>query len=96
MKNKLTYILLLVVASALLFSCADKEIVTRCLTGQTYGFWFGIWHGLIAPFDLVGMLIWDDVTVFAQNNTGFWYAFGFLIGSGGWGVIGNKASKKRG
>lgn len=96
MKNKLTYILLLVVASALLFSCADKETVTSCLTGQTYGFWFGIWHGLIAPFDLVGMLIWDDVTVFAQNNTGFWYALGFLIGSGGWGVIGNKASKKRG
>jgi hypothetical protein len=95
MKKKLTFIILLAVALVMLFSCADKEVVTSCLKGQTYGFWFGIWHGMIAPFDLIGMLIWDDVTVFAQNNSGFCYALGFLIGSGGWGVIGNKASKKR-
>ena len=95
MKKKLTFIILLAVALVMLFGCADKELVNSCLKGQTYGFWFGIWHGMIAPFDLIGMLIWDDVTVFAQNNTGFWYAFGFLIGSGGWGVIGNNASKKK-
>lgn len=95
MKKKLTILLLIIIALAMLFSCADKEVVTGCLKGQTYGFWFGIWHGMIAPFDLIGMLIWDDVTVFAQNNTGFWYALGFLIGSGGWGVIGSKASKKK-
>lgn len=74
----------------LLCACANKEIVTDCLTGHTYGFFGGLWHGIIAPVDLIGMLIWDDVTVFAQNNNGAGYAFGFLIGSGGWGFFGGK------
>lgn len=74
----------------LLSACAHKEVVTECLKGHTYGFFGGIWHGIIAPFDLIGMLFWDDVTLFAQNNSGFWYGFGFLIGSGGWGFLGHK------
>lgn len=82
--------------SILLFcACAQKESVDACLEGHTYGFLGGLWHGFIAPFDLIGMLFWDDITVFAQNNSGFWYAFGFLIGSGGWGFLGAKGSKRR-
>lgn len=75
-------------------SCAEKEVVTKCLAGHTYGFWGGLWHGLIAPFDLVGMLIRDDVTMYAQNNNGAWYAFGFLLGSGGWGLLAGSGRKK--
>ncbi len=45
-----------VVAILLLSGCANKEIVTDCLKGQTYGFWWGLWHGIIAPIDLIGML----------------------------------------
>jgi hypothetical protein len=78
-----------------LFSCSNKEIVTPCLHGHTYGFLGGLWHGFIAPFDLFGMLFWDDITVFAQNNNGAWYAFGFLLGSGGWGFFGGKGAKWR-
>jgi hypothetical protein len=74
----------------LLSGCANKEIVTECLKGQTYGFWWGLWHGVIAPIDLVLMLFRDDITVYAQNNNGAWYAFGFLIGSGGWGLLGGR------
>jgi len=74
----------------LLSACADKEVVTDCLKGHTYGFFGGLWHGIIAPVDLIGMLFYDDVTLFAQNNNGFWYGFGFLIGSGGWGLVGGR------
>jgi hypothetical protein len=74
--------------------CANKEIVTQCLHGQTYGFWWGLWHGFIAPFDLIGMLITNNITVFAQNNNGAWYAFGFLIGSGGWGLLGGHGIRR--
>jgi hypothetical protein len=79
-----------VVAGLFLFlviacSCSNREVVTPCLHGHTYGFLGGLWHGFIAPFDLFGMLFWDDISVFAQNNNGAWYAFGFLLGSGGWG-----------
>lgn len=92
-RNGITLILLgflLIVLS----SCAQREVVTDCLTGHTYGFFGGFWHGLIAPFDLVAMLWRNDVTVFAQNNNGFWYGFGFLIGSGGWGFLGAKGSSR--
>ena len=80
----------------LLSGCANKEIVTECLKGHTYGFWGGLLHGIIAPIDLVVMLFRDNVTVFAPNNNGAWYAFGFIIGSGGWGFLGgNRASRNR-
>ncbi len=80
----------------LLSSCANKEVVDACLEGQTYNFWGGLLHGIIAPFDLIAMLFRDDVTVYAQNNSGAWYAFGFILGSGGWGILGSKgASSKR-
>ncbi|HOW32758.1 MAG TPA: hypothetical protein PLP88_14435 [Bacteroidales bacterium] len=76
-------------------SCANKEVVTGCLSGHTYGFWGGLWHGIIAPVDLVISLFRDDFTVYAQNNNGAWYAFGFLIGSGGWGFLGSKGASRK-
>lgn len=86
---------LFLTAMIILSSCAHREVVTACLTGHTYGFLGGLWHGLIAPVDLIAMIWRDDVTVFAQNNNGIWYAFGFLIGSGGWGFLGAKGSSRR-
>jgi hypothetical protein len=87
------------VAVSLLFlltSCSNKEVVTACLHGHTYGFLGGLLHGFIAPFDLIAMLFRDDVTAYAPNNNGAWYAFGFLLGSGGWGFFGgNRASRKK-
>ena len=81
----------------LLSGCAQKESVELCLTGHKYGFLGGVWHGFIAPFDFIGMLFNEKITMFAQNNNGWLYALGFLLGSGGWGFFGSKgASKVRG
>jgi len=79
----------------ILASCSNNEVLAGCLTGKTYGFWSGLWHGIIAPIDLIAMIWRDDVTVFAPNNNGAWYAFGFLIGSGGWGFLGGAGSRRR-
>ena len=88
---------LLIVAVLLILAvagCSNYEDVSECLDGKVYGFWNGLWHGIIAPIDLVAMLWREDVTVFAPNNNGAWYAFGFVIGSGGWGFLGgNRASR---
>lgn len=73
-----------------LTACADNVDVHPCLTGHTYGFFGGLWHGFIAPFDFIGMLIWDDVAMYAPNNNGIGYALGFLLGSGGWGFFGGR------
>ena len=92
-KNALLLLSLSLLA-LLLSSCAQKEVVDACLEGHTYGFWGGLWHGIIAPIDFVLMLFRDDVTMYAQNNNGGWYAFGFLIGSGGWGFLGGHGARK--
>ncbi len=96
-KFKGIIISLLVLGSMLLLSsCANKEIVTTCLTGHKFGFLGGLLHGFIAPFDLILMLFRNDISVYASNTNGAWYALGFLIGSGGWGFFGgNRASRKR-
>ncbi len=92
--NAATAIMLLLVVVCL-GSCAQREVVEHCVSGHTYGFWGGLWHGLIAPFDLIGMLLWEDVTMYAQNNNGTWYAFGFLIGSGGWGLLARSGKSRK-
>jgi hypothetical protein len=78
----------------LLSGCANNEAVTQCLTGHTYGFFGGLWHGFIAPFDFIGMLFNNKITMYAQNNNGGLYALGFLLGSGGWGFFGSKGASK--
>jgi hypothetical protein len=88
---------LLIVSGVILLSfsgCAQFEDVGQCLTGHTYGFFGGLWHGFIAPFDLIGMLFSDNITMYAQNNTGGFYALGFILGSGGWGFLGGRGIRK--
>ncbi len=77
-----------------LSSCANREIVEACLKGQKFGFWYGLWHGIIAPVDFILMFFRNDITIYAPNNNGIWYAFGFLLGSGGWGFMGGKGMKR--
>ena|SRR5665811_476421 len=93
--NAILFTISMLAGIVLLSGCANQEIVTPCLTGHTYGFLGGLLHGFIAPFDLIAMLFRNDITVYAPNNNGAWYAFGFLLGSGGWGFLGGKGSSKR-
>ncbi len=94
MKSMLTKLNFLVLLSVLIIvitsGCANNEIVDQCLTGHKYGFFGGLWHGFIAPFDFIGMLFNNEITMYAQNNNGGLYALGFLLGSGGWGFFGSR------
>jgi hypothetical protein len=87
--------LVLMTTLLIISGCTNKEVVTECLKGHTFGFWGGLLHGIIAPIDLIVMLWRDDVSVFASNNNGAWYAFGFIIGSGGWGFLGGHGASRR-
>ena len=44
------------------------------------GFFSGAWHGLIAPYSLVVNLFNPQVQMYAYENTGWFYNFGFLLG----------------
>lgn len=71
-----------------LSGCALNADVKQCVSGETYGFWHGLWHGIIAPIDFIVSLFNDKYTVFAPNNNGHWYTFGFILGSGSYGFFG--------
>ncbi len=62
--------------------CADVTPIKDCAVEQPAGFLWGLWHGLIAPVSFVGSLFMDDVAMYAVNNNGGWYDFGFVIGAG--------------
>jgi hypothetical protein len=86
--------ILLIFMLIVLSGCAQNEVVDQCLSGHKYGFFGGLWHGFIAPFDFIGMLFNKNITMYAQNNNGGLYALGFLIGSGGWGFLSSKGMRK--
>lgn len=44
------------------------------------GFWYGLWHGAIAPISFVVGLFADGVEIYERANRGGWYDFGFLLG----------------
>jgi hypothetical protein len=61
--------------------CADvSHYQILDATEHTYGFWGGTWHGMIMVPSFIGSLIWDDVAVYAVNNNGSWYNFGYVGG----------------
>lgn len=92
--HRYTILILLVLFVLFVSGCAKSEDIEQCLTGHKYGFFGGLWHGFIAPFDFIGMLFSDRITMYAQNNNGGFYALGFLIGSGGWGFLSSKGVSK--
>jgi len=62
-------------------------LLTACTAGGEQfttetpaGFWYGLWHGIIAFISLIIHLFNDTVMVYERNNTGGWYDFGFLLG----------------
>lgn len=99
MKNNLLSKLLVFTALSIIIftfaSCAGVEPVQECLKGKQYGFLYGLLHGFITPVSFVVSLFDDNVAIYAVNNRGGWYDFGFLLGSGGWGMLaGNKSKRK--
>ena len=83
MKRKNLVMLVLVLLVAVLFSgCADVSTVCPAPTDHIYGFWGGLWHGMIIVWSWIGSLFSDDIAVYAVSNNGGWYDFGFILGAG--------------
>jgi len=74
--------LLFIMAILVIQSCAPAEDVVACLDGKTYGFWWGLWHGVISPIAFVISIFDGDTAIYAVNNSGTWYDLGFLLGAG--------------
>lgn len=44
------------------------------------GFFWGLLHGWIAFFGIVGHIFNEDIRMYAFPNSGGWYDFGFFLG----------------
>jgi hypothetical protein len=80
--------------------------VTGCAPGDgTYtaikpaGFFWGVWHGWIAPISLIVGLFDKKIRVYEVMNNGWWYDFGFYIaiisGFGGISLSRKKRAKNK-
>ena len=93
-------ILLLVALVLVLGACAAGENVSVGVAAtdrDLAGFWFGLWHGIIAPVTFFISLFTDGINVYEVHNSGNWYDFGFVLGAGilfGGGRRGRKKAKK--
>ena len=94
--NQLFKWALLGILSLWVFSCAEPEAIESCVDlAEEKGFLWGLVHGFIAPLAFIFSLFTDDVTIYAVNNNGGWYNFGFLLGIGGFSGGIFKSSKKK-
>lgn len=81
--RKTNYFIAYVFFTALLISgCAEVTPIEACAVGEPYGFWGGLWHGIIAPVGFIISLFSDNIAMYAVNNNGGWYDFGFVLGAG--------------
>ena len=79
---RIAWILLAFIVITTVLACAEAVPIDRGITDRTYGFIGGLWHGFIAPVSFAASLFMDEVAIYAVNNNGGWYDFGFLLGSG--------------
>lgn len=81
---KKTNILLFValIATLTLTGCAHSNNTEVSIQAgeHIYGFWGGTWHGMISGFSFIGSLFDNSIRVYAVNNNGHWYDFGFVGG----------------
>lgn len=60
--------------------------LTGCVPGDGHnnaehpaGFFWGVWHGWIAPVSLIIGIFKPDITIYEVHNSGWWYDLGFYI-----------------
>ncbi len=91
MKSQSIYTALIVLILFMtITSCAPAET-----TEKVYGFFYGIIHGLLFIIALFAKLFDMDYGLYAENNTGFTYWLGyilgvFIIGGGGGSAAGRR------
>lgn len=97
MKKKLILVSILAILVLLTLTACVPGDGTHTATKQA-GFFWGIWHGWIAPVSIIIGLFRRNIRVYEVVNTGWWYDFGFYIaiisGFGGLSLFRNKKCDK--
>jgi hypothetical protein len=92
---KKLHIIFLTAVILLLASCSPEIDTSSCVEGvKIYNGWYGLWHGICAPFTFIGNLFGGDWIIYATNNSGGWYDFGFLLGIGAFGGGASRSTRR--
>ena len=98
--NELLVLVMIALISAVMTGCApgQNQLVNSADSeGKVAGFWYGLWHGVIAPISLIVSLFKDNVHMYEVHNNGNWYNLGFLLGMASvFGSGGGGAARARG
>lgn len=93
--RKLLFLLMMVAAVVMLSGCVPGD--GSYSAQDPAGFFWGIWHGWVAPISLIIGLFNDSIRIYEVYNTGWWYDLGFYIavisGFGGISLFRNKKGK---
>ncbi|SMG20605.1 hypothetical protein [Paenibacillus aquistagni] len=94
--RKLLFLLMMVAAVVMLSGCVPGD--GSYSAQEPAGFFWGIWHGWVAPISLIIGLFNDSIRIYEVYNTGWWYDLGFYIavisGFGGISLFRNKKGKR--
>jgi hypothetical protein len=71
---------ILVIAGLLALSLAACAAQPPPISMDIPGFWWGLLHGFIAPFSLIGSFFDPTIRAYAAPNAGWWYDLGFIMG----------------
>jgi hypothetical protein len=82
MRNKLFLFTIFAFALLLISGCADSVTFAEASNTEPVGFWYGLWHGIIAPIAWLVSLFDESTAIYAIYNNGGWYDFGFVLGAG--------------
>ena len=78
---KLTSAFLLLTFLLIISGCATAIDLEQCIAQEPEGFLKGLIHGLILPISFIISLFDGETVIYAMNNNGGWYDFGFLLGA---------------
>jgi hypothetical protein len=76
--HRITLVAVLIFSLLILSGCAAGP--TR-FVDHPAGFFAGLWHGFIIVITFIIGWFTDSVQIYARNNTGGWYDFGFVLGA---------------
>ena len=97
MRKRLLLTVLLIGLVFLLAGCVPGDGAID--PAKPAGFFWGVWHGWVAPISLIIGLFNKNIRVYEVLNSGWWYDFGFYIaiisGFGGLSLTRKKTAKKK-
>lgn len=76
-KKKIYIMVMFLVLTLSLSACLPGD--GQIASGNTAGFFWGIWHGWMAPISLIFSIFNRSIRIYEVNNSGLGYDFGYYM-----------------